>query len=41
MNKIYLSKTTDEEKIIDYLSSMTDNYIKIQYEKYVSKKGDK
>ena len=41
MNEIYLNKTTNEEKIIDYMSSMTDNYINIQYEKYVKNKGEK
>lgn len=41
MSKKYLKETSSDEKVIDYISSMTDNYIKIQYEKYVSKKGDK
>lgn len=40
MSEKYLKEVSNDEKVIDYISSMTDNYIKIQYEKYV-KKGDK
>ena len=34
MSKYYLENTTKQQMIIDYLSGMTDNFIKRQYEKY-------
>ena len=37
MSGSYLNDTTNEEKIIDYMSTMTDNFIKRQYAKYCEK----
>lgn len=37
MSEEYLNSTNDDEKVIDYISSMTDNFIKRQYEKYVKR----
>lgn len=34
MNKEYLENNSDEQKVIDFISGMTDNYIEKQYEKY-------
>ena len=34
MSKDYIDNNSDAQKIIDYISGMTDNYLKIQYEKY-------
>lgn len=31
----YLKNTTNDEKVIDFIASMTDNYIKRQYDKYI------
>ena len=36
MNEDYLENNSNERKVIDYLSGMTDRYIKKQYEKYCS-----
>lgn len=35
MSNEYLENTTNERKVIDYLSGMTDRYMYSQYEKYV------
>lgn len=40
MNSEYLVKNSNEQKVIDFLSGMTDNYIEKQYEKYVEKRGE-
>lgn len=37
MNGEYMENTNNDEKVIDYISSMTDNFIKRQYNKYVTK----
>ena len=34
MSEDYLKNTSDSQKIIDYISGMTDNYLQRQYEKY-------
>lgn len=34
MSEEYLKNTSDAQKIIDYISGMTDNYLQRQYEKY-------
>ena len=34
MNKNYLENTSDAQKVIDYISGMTDNYLEREYEKY-------
>ncbi len=34
MNEEYNKNTSDSQKIIDYISGMTDNFLKRQYEKY-------
>ncbi len=34
MSKDYIENTSDSQKIIDYISGMTDNYLENQYEKY-------
>lgn len=34
MDKEYLENTSDSQKIIDYISGMTDNFLEKQYEKY-------
>ena len=34
MSEEYLKNNSDSQKIIDYISGMTDNYLQIQYEKY-------
>ena len=34
MNKEYLENTSDAQKVIDYISGMTDNYLEREYEKY-------
>ena len=34
MNEDYLNNISDAQKIIDYISGMTDNYLQRQYEKY-------
>lgn len=34
MSEEYLKNTSDSQKIIDYISGMTDNYLQRQYEKY-------
>ena len=34
MNKDYLENTSDAQKVIDYISGMTDNYLEREYEKY-------
>lgn len=34
MNKQYLENTSDAQKVIDYISGMTDNFLERQYEKY-------
>ena len=33
----YMNKTTNEQKVIDYIAGMTDDYIISQYNKYVKK----
>lgn len=35
MDKKYLENSSNDEKVIDYIASMTDNFIKRQYNKYV------
>lgn len=35
MNLKYLNNNSNDEKVIDFIASMTDNYIKRQYDKYV------
>lgn len=35
----YLINTIDEQKVIDYLAGMTDDYFQTQYQKYTEKKG--
>ncbi|MEG2348812.1 MAG: HD domain-containing protein [Clostridia bacterium] len=35
MNKNYLMENSNEQKVIDYISGMTDSFIEKQYEKYV------
>lgn len=35
MKDSYLKNTTDEQKVIDYISGMTDNFIHEQYKKYI------
>lgn len=37
MSNEYLKNTSNDEKVIDYISSMTDNFIKRQYDKYIEK----
>ena len=34
MSEEYLKSNSDSQKIIDYISGMTDNYLQRQYEKY-------
>ena len=34
MNEGYLKNNSDSQKIIDFISGMTDNYLQRQYEKY-------
>ena len=34
MNIIYLNNTSNAQKVIDYISGMTDNYLEREYEKY-------
>ena len=34
MTKEYMDKTSDEQKVIDYIAGMTDDYIVSQYNKY-------
>lgn len=34
MSKEYLENTSDAQKVIDYISGMTDNYLEREYEKY-------
>lgn len=35
MNEEYLNKSTIDEKVIDYISSMTDNFFERQFKKYI------
>ena len=34
MSKDYIKNTSDSQKVIDYISGMTDNFLESQYEKY-------
>lgn len=34
MSKDYIENTSDSQKVIDYISGMTDNFLESQYEKY-------
>ena len=35
MNVEYLNNSNNDEKVIDFIASMTDNYIQKQYDKYI------
>lgn len=35
MNTEYLNNSNNDEKVIDFIASMTDNYIQKQYDKYI------